>query len=253
MEKYALITGASSGIGKEFAYQLANLGYSLILVARREERLKKISEEINNDCIIIETDLSKEEDIIKLYEQTKDLNIKILINNAGFGECGNYLKTNLDKEIAMIDVNVKAVHYLTKLYLNLMQDKNDTYILNVASIAGLMPAGPYMATYYASKSYVTSLTRAIQKELKDNKIQTYIGCLCPGPVQTEFNKVANVKFSLKGITSKKCVSYALKKMFKKKTIIIPTFIIKMAYYLSRISPSKLTIYITSKQQKRKIR
>lgn len=253
MDQYALITGASSGIGKEFVYQLANFGYSFILVARREERLKRIAQEINTKCLIVEADLSKEEDIINLYEKTKDLNIKILINNAGFGECGSFLKTDLNKEIAMIDVNVKAVHYLTKLYLNLMQNKSGTYILNVASIAGLMPAGPYMATYYATKSYVTSLTLAINKELKDNKIETYLGCLCPGPVQTEFDKVANVKFSLKGITAKKCVSYALKKMFKKKSIILPTITIKMAYYLSKISPSKISIHIASKQQKRKVR
>ncbi len=252
IEKYAVVTGASSGIGKEFAYQLSNLGYNLVLIARREERLKAIAQKLKTKSIIIEADLSNIEECYKVVERLKNVNVSILINNAGFGDCGEFTKTDLEKELNMIDVNIKAVHILTKLFLERFKNQKDTYILNVASVAGLMPSGPYMATYYASKAYVASLTQAIAKEVKDNKFYTYVGCLCPGPVRTEFDHVANVKFSLKGISSEKCVTYAIKKMKKRKIAIIPTFLIKCAYFLSKISPRRLTTHITSKQQKRKI-
>ena len=125
----------------------------------------------------------------------------MLINCAGFGDFGAFTTTSLDKELEMIDVNIKAVHILTKKFLPDMIAKNEGYILNVASVAGLMPAGPYMATYYATKAYVTSFTSAIAEELEEKKSNVYVGSLCPGPVDTEFNKVADVKFNLKGITS----------------------------------------------------
>src|SRR3712207_3650653 len=118
--------------------------------------------------------------------------------------------------MSMIDINIKAVHILTKLFIQDFLKRDKGYILNVASSAGLMPAGPYMSTYYASKSYVTSLTSGIARELKEHKSNVYIGALCPGPVETEFNKVANSDFSIKGISAKFCAECAVSGMFKRK-------------------------------------
>ena len=252
MEEYAVITGASSGIGKEFAFRLSKLNYNIILVARREDKLKKIASQIKTNTIVFSADLSNQEECLKLINFIKNYNVSIFINNAGFGKCEQSINIDETNELKMIDVNVKAVHLLTKLVLKQINNKEDTFILNVASIAGLLPSGPYMATYYATKSYITSFTQSIAKELKDNKSKTYIGCLCPGPVKTEFDEVANVKFSLKSISAEKCVSVAIKKMFQKKTIIIPTFKIKAVSFFSKIFPRKIVGFIVAKQQKRKI-
>jgi short-subunit dehydrogenase len=249
--KIALITGASAGIGKEFAKKLSQQGYDLILVARREDRLVEISKQLPTKSQIITADLAKTEECYRLYEETKDKNISMLINCAGFGDFGAFTTTSLDKELEMIDVNIKAVHILTKKFLPDMIARNEGYILNVASVAGLMPAGPYMATYYATKAYVTSFTSAIAEELEEKKSNVYVGSLCPGPVDTEFNKVADVKFNLKGITSEYCVNYALDKMYKSKKIIVPTMLLKGALFSSKLAPRNLVVRLTSRQQKKK--
>ena len=140
----ALITGASSGIGRDFAKILATKGYDLVLVARDEERLKELQKELNTNVKIVSMDLSNIENCKKLHAENPD--IDLLINNAGFGDCGNFTHTNLDKEISMINTNIVAYHTLTKLYLIDMKKLNKGHILNVASIAGFMP-GPLMSTY----------------------------------------------------------------------------------------------------------
>ena len=251
-KSYALITGASSGIGEEFAKKLAKKGYPLILTARREERLKKLAKKLKTQVIVIEADLSSDSDRNRLIEKIRPYEIGILINNAGFGDCGAFTNTRLEKEMNMIEVNIKAVHFLTKKLLPGMLKNNSGYILNVASSAGLFPAGPYMAAYYATKSYVASLTRAIAHEIKERGKNVYIGCLCPGPVNTEFNAVANVEFALKGISPEFCARYALKKMFQKKTVIIPTLTLKLAVFFIRFLPSNIMIALTAHQQKRKL-
>ena len=210
-----LLTGASSGIGKDMAKILNKKGYDLVLVARDEEKLnnvkRKLEEEnIGNKIEIVPMDLSKELNCKKLCEQVKD--IDILINNAGFGDCGNFTKTDLEKEIKMIKTNIVAYHILMKEYLKQMKEKNSGKILNVASIAGFMP-GPLMATYYATKNYVVRLSEAIREELKKEKSKVQISILCPGPVATNFNKVANVKFNLREADSMQVAKYAIKKFF----------------------------------------
>jgi Short-chain dehydrogenases of various substrate specificities len=246
-----MITGASSGIGKEFAKALSTGEYHLILVARREERLIALKDQLGCECTIITSDLSQREQCYDLYDKVKDFNIELLINNAGFGDCGFFVEGDLEKELDMLNVNVKALHILTKLILKQMYHRNSGYILNVASSAGLFPGGPYMASYYATKAYVTSFTQAIAKELKDMNSSVYIGCLCPGPVHTEFNYVANVEFSLKGISAAECVRYCLKMMKKKKIVIIPSLIMKLAVVLGKISPRSLCIAVAAHQQKKK--
>lgn len=252
MKRYAVVTGASSGIGMEFARQLAKKGYSLVLTARREERLKELAKELSVECKIILADLSKEEECRRLFEEIKDLKIAVFINNAGFGNCGKFTDSSLEKELTMIRVNIEAMHILMKLVLQKMQTENTGYILNVASSAGLLPAGPYMSAYYATKAYVTSLTRGVAEELREAGSRVYIGCLCPGPVDTEFNSVANVEFALKGIRAKDCVAYALQQMARRQTVIVPTLLMKLATTSGRIVPQKLCTQLVARQQKKKM-
>ena len=159
----ALITGTSSGIGKDMARYLSELGYDLVIVARNKEQLENLKNELKTNVEVIAMDLSDKDNCYKLHEQVQK--IDILINNAGFGEFGEFIETDLEKEISLIQTNITALHILTKLYLKDMVNENRGHILNVASIAGFMP-GPLMATYYASKNYVVALTRAIKKEVR---------------------------------------------------------------------------------------
>lgn len=243
----ALITGASSGIGQEFAKVLAEKGFNLILVARRKGRLSDLRREIINTynvkIRVLTADLSNEEECVKLYETVKKVKIDILINNAGFGLFGKFTETNLHRELEMIDVNIKAVHILTKLFVQDFAQRNYGFILNVSSIAGFM-AGPLMATYYASKNYVTQLTRAISQELKKDKKNVYLGVLCPGPVNTEFNKVAGAEFAVGGVSASYVARYAISEMFKGSTVIIPNAGIKALVAASKIVPSKLVLKAT---------
>jgi hypothetical protein len=249
---YAIVTGASSGLGFEFAKQLSNMGYKIVLVARRRGKLEQIQKILKTESIVFEADLGKTEECIRLMEETKKLDIEVLVNNAGFGDCGRFYETDANKDLAMIDVNVSAVHLLMKMMLQRMKSRSSGgYILNVASSAGLFPAGPYMATYYATKAYVTSLTRAVARELEEEQSEIYVGALCPGPVDTEFNDVADVEFALKGISAKKCVSYAIDQMFKKRVIIIPTLRMKVVCYGSKLIPSRQVVAMTGRQQKKK--
>ena len=245
----ALITGASSGIGRDISKTLSNLGYDLIVVARRKDLLLKLQEEVNTKVEIIELDLSKEENVYKLYEKTKG-RVDFLINNAGFGLFGMTYKTDLDTELKMIDVNVKCVHILTKLFLQEFVKKDKGRILNVASSAGFM-AGPRLNTYYATKNYVLKFTMAIYEELRQMKSNVHISALCPGPVNTEFNRVAKGKFELKGLSSEYVAKYAIKKSLKNKLLIIPGTTMKIGVFMIRFVPYKLLLRITYGIQKRK--
>lgn len=249
---YAVITGASAGIGAEFARQLAKKGYPLVLIARREDRLSELKRTLKVDCEVIAADLSNLAECERVLAALKDKPVALFINNAGFGDCGSFTETDISKELSMIDLNIKAMHYLMKGILIKMQSCQNGSILNVASSAGLLPAGPYMSAYYATKAYVASLTRGVAEELRQAGSPVYVGCLCPGPVNTEFNRVANVNFALPGISAKKCVRYALRKMKKRKVTIVPTLAIRAAVLGGRLLPFKITVKITSQQQKKKL-
>lgn len=214
----ALITGASSGIGRDIARQLNKKGYELVLVARDENKLNDLKNELGEGVQVVSMDLSIDKNCKELHTKVHD--IDLLVNNAGFGTCGDFTKTDLEKEIKMINTNITAYHILTKLYLQDMIKQDKGQILNVASIAGFMP-GPLMATYYATKSYVVRLSEAIREELKKQKSNVKISVLCPGPVDTNFNKVADVEFSTKGLTSEYVAKYTVKKLEKNKFYIIP--------------------------------
>ena len=247
----ALITGASSGIGKDMARILAQKNYELVLVARDIKKLEETKNELEKitKVEIISTDLSNEENCKELYKKVQ--NIDILINNAGFGDCGNFTKTSLEKDLNMIKTNIIAYHILTKLYLIDMKAKNQGKILNVASIAGFMP-GPLMATYYATKNYVVRLSEAIREELKKEKSNIQISILCPGPVETNFNKVANVKFNLREANSMNVAKYAIKKLEKGKFYIVPGIDIKIAKIGAKIIPSNIIAKFAYMAQKKKI-
>ena len=248
-----LITGASSGIGREFAKIMAKKGNDLVLIARNRTELEKLAKELKeNNSInveVIDTDLSIAENCIEIHKKVQ--NVDILINNAGFGDCGNFTNTSLNKEISMINTNIVAYHILMKLYLIDMKAKGKGQIFNVASIAGFMP-GPLMATYYATKAYIVRISEAIREELKKEKSNVKISILCPGPVNTNFSKVANVKFHLKEASSEEVAKYAIKKMEKGKFYIIPGIDVKLAKIGAKFAPTTLTAKIAYKIQKRKI-
>lgn len=246
----ALITGASSGIGRDMAIYLGQLGYDLILVSRDVNRLNETARKINTNVEICPMDLTGRDNCFKLYDKYKDEDIDFLINNAGFGLFGNSWETDINKELKMIDLNVTAVHILTKLFLQDMVKKDKGRILNVASIAGFL-VGPTLNTYYATKNYVTKWTMGIYEELKKKKSNVHISCLCPGPVDTNFNKVANVKFALKGLSSEYVAKYGIDKCLKNKMLIIPGFIVKLGAFFSRFVPYKLLLKIMYFVQKQK--
>ena len=243
--KTVWITGASSGIGLAFAHAYAQKGYRLILTARREERLKKIAARLDVPCRIVAADLSSEAECKKVCEVLKQEQIDIFINNAGYGTCGDFLETDLDKELGMIRVNVEAMHILCKEVLRQMEFRGHGTILNVASSAGLLPGGPYMATYYATKSYVVSLTKSIHEELRRKKCKVYVCALCPGPVDTEFFDIAgsNVKPLKRMVMAKpeNVVEQAIKDAALGNELSIYGKAMKLAYVAGRFLPHRLLL------------
>lgn len=244
-----LITGASSGIGRDIARYLNKLGHKLYLVARDEEKLKVLCKELNDAKYFVH-DLSKEKEVYKVYEELKSENIDFLVNNAGFGLFGFFDETSIDKELEMIDVNIKALHILTKLFLKDMVLKDEGRILNIASSAGFY-AGPYLNTYYATKNYVLKLTLGIYEELRVRKSNVKISVLCPGPVNTNFNNVAGGNFNTKGLSSEYVAKYAIDKALKNKLIIVPGTMMKLGVFFSRFLPYKLQLKFIYKIQANK--
>lgn len=248
----ALITGASSGIGRDMARVLAEKGWDLILVARRKQRLEELENELKSVMVTcIAADVSTKEGCIALYETVKKEEIDMLVNNAGFGVCGTFVKNDLEEELQMLRTNIEAVHILTKLFLRDFAQRGSGHILNTASSAGFM-AGPMLAAYYASKNYVVRLTQAIYEELRRSHTDVHISVLCPGPVDTEFNQVAKVRFSLKGMQSCDVAKYGIEKALKGKLVIIPGIQMKLAKFFGRFASDKLMLKISYHIQKRKL-
>ena len=241
-----LITGASSGIGRDMARYLSSLGHELYLVARNEEKLKKIAKECKNAKYYV-YDLNDTENCYKLYNELKNENIDFLINNAGFGLFGYFNETNLDRELEMINVNIISLHILTKLFLKDMIKKDNGRILNVASSAGFY-AGPYLSTYYATKNYALKLSMALYEELKEQGSHVHISVLCPGPVETEFNNVAGGHFNTKSLSSEYVAKYAVDKALKNKLIIVPGTTMKLGLFFSRFLPYKVMLKTVYKIQ-----
>ncbi len=247
----ALITGASSGLGLDMARYLATQDCELILVSRNKSKLEELQKKLPTKTTIIVADLSNEQKVKELYVQIKQQNIDILINNAGLGDFGYLTDTDLSKDLELINTNIKALHILTKNIVKDMEKRDtDTYIMNVASSAAFQP-GPLMSTYYATKSYVYQLTEALWYEEKKKKTKVHVSVLCPGPVETNFNNVAGVHFSVKPMKSTVVAKYAIDKMFKNKMLIIPGFKMKCAKFFSRFVSDKFMLKTIYKIQEKK--
>ena len=197
--------------------------------------------------------MGREEEVNRLIDRLKEEeDLRFMINNAGFGSAGEFEEDVPENDLQMIGVNVRAVHLLTHAALLQMEKKNRGTILNVASIAGLMPGGPFMATYYATKAYVVSLTSAIAQELRRKKSRIRIFALCPGPVDTNFNRVAGVKFALPGISAKTCVSEAFAGMKRGSVILVPGRLMRVSSVFARLLPRGFVLKLISGAQKRKL-
>lgn len=244
----ALITGASSGIGKEISKYLASFGYDLYVVSRNKKELESIYQDYQVKVTMIELDLTSTDNCYQLHKMLQRKNIDILVNNAGFGDCGNFTETNLKKELNMIDLNIKAYHILMKLFLQDFTKRGYGRVLNIGSIAGVMP-GPYMATYYATKSYIVNLSLAVAEELKLDNSKVQISVFCPGPVKTNFMKKANFHFKIKSLTAKKAAKYAIDGMFLNQMLIIPNNM-RVNYVLVKVAPKSLVLRVNAMIQER---
>ncbi len=237
-----LITGASSGIGREMARVLAPKSEKLILVGRDVGRLQALEKELSPLCpgevAGVACDISVTENCVDLHRRFPD--VDLLINNAGFGDFGEFSGTSLEKDLSMIDTNIKGLHTLMKLYLRDMVRRDQGQILNVASIAGFAP-GPLMATYYATKGYVVRLSEAVRRELRARRSRVRISVLCPGPVRTGFEKTANIGFAFHGADARKVARYALSHL--DRFYIVPTAPIRAARLLLSPLPSSLAAEI----------
>lgn len=257
---YAIITGASSGIGSELARCLLSR-LDIILVARNEDKLRELTKEYNklskryryNHTVeYYVCDVSDASECKKLYEKYKSYDVQVLINNAGSGVFGEFKDIELDRELNSVMTNIVGVHVLTKLFLKDMLRVNRGYIMNVASSAGYMPGSPYMASYYASKAYVLNMTRAIIGEERVAESNVHVSALCPGPVETNFNKTAGITTQAKGWTPRRLAKYAIGKMYDGDEIILPGIVVKATYVLHKIIPDSVLISIAGKWQKNKM-
>lgn len=256
MKDYTIITGASSGIGYELANLFAKDKHNLILVARNNERLQNIKDELkvmNIDIKILSLDLSNMDDCDKLIRFVEENKMKIdtLVNNAGIGSFGDFKDVEWNTEEKLIDINIKAVTKLTKYFLPKMVEQKYGGVLNVASTAAFA-AGPRMAAYYASKAYVLNLTEAIYEEVKGYGIK--VSCLCPGPVKTSFQSKAGIKKSegaKKYLMDADIVAKLGYNGFKKgKLIIIPGFKNKILVGANKILPGVISRKIILKTNKK---
>ena len=254
--KTVLITGASSGIGREFAEIYAEKGYNLVITARRKEKLKEIKEkypDVKVDMIVCDLSLSESPDY--LYETIKASGtlIDILINNAGFGLFGEFKDTDPAKEEEMIDLNIQALVKMTKLFMKDMVERNSGKILNVASMAAFQP-GPLMSVYYATKAFVLSFSQAVRNELRNTNVT--ISTLCPGPTVTEFEKSAELGNSklfstMKPVSARDVALIGYRGLEENKSVIIPGFINKLTIFFVRFIPRNMLANITRKIQEKK--
>ncbi len=246
MTKTVLITGASSGIGYEMARVFAKNDYQLVLVARRTEPMKALKSEFPKIKITtIQKDLSADTACQEVFDEVKDIQIDVLVNNAGFGDTGEFHTLSKDKQTNMIDLNVRALTELTHLFGAKMVERKSGKILNVASVVAFMP-GPKMATYFATKAFVLSLSQALSQEWGKYGVQ--VMALCPGVTTSGFQDVANQGHlemtKAKNIpTSKEVAQFGYDKLMSGKTLVVHGFTNKVFTFLPRILPRKVVLNI----------
>lgn len=251
--KTAVITGATSGIGYEIMKLLIRDGYHCIAAGRNEEKLLEIvNESEKNRVTAVSLNLSNKKECYRLFELSLGYNTEVMINSAGIGVYGEFAETSFKPDMEMLDVNVRAVHILMKLFLRKFMCNNHGYILNVASSAGFLP-GPMMSGYYAGKSYVINLSAAVREEVIRKKRNVKISVLCPGPVDTSFNERAGIKGKYKGISAEEAAKAAVYGMRSEKFMIIPESSIRFIYMLSGIFPKEFEAFVNYFVQKKKKR
>jgi len=257
MKPYALITGASSGIGLELANTFAKNGYNLVLVARSKDKLDAVAAECKTqhgtESLVIEADLSKMNSAQKIFETTKkaQINIDALVNNAGFGDFGEFSSRDWQKQSDMIHLNIHALTHLTHLYLPQMIEQKNGYILNVASIVAFFP-GPLMSVYFATKAFVLSFSEAISEELIGTGVS--VTALCPGATESGFQKAAVLEESRmvknrKMPTAAEVAEYGYNAMIAKKVVAVPGLLNNLRVLSPRFLPrSTMRKIVKSLQQ-----
>lgn len=244
--KYVLITGGATGIGRGFSNAFADLGYNLIITSRNKDNLaaakKEIEKKYSVKVFIFIADLTDENKRKELLEYASNYNITALVNNAGIGEANSFIDADYNKERQLIDLNIIALHHLFKHFYQLFTEKGEGRIINVSSMASFT-AGPYAATYYATKAYVTSLTKAVSFEAKTHNVN--IQAVCPGSTKTNFYLTAGTKEKF----YKKNPDYVARMAVESnKTIIVPGLKNKINYVLIKFLPYKLIMRVAAKRQ-----
>lgn len=251
--KTALITGGSSGIGYELSKIFLRENYDVVLVASNKEKLiqaaKKLLISEDNIIKIIPADLANPKSARAIFEQLKkeQIQIDVLVNNAGFGSCGKFVEMDLLTEESMVNVNVNSLMILTKLFAQEMVKRGSGKILNVASVAGFLP-GPLMAVYYASKAFVVSFSQALSSELEGTGVT--VSVLCPGPTATEFQKRAFLEDSsslgVVMMNAKEVSEIGFRGLMTEKRIIVPGLRNKLQVFLIRFIPTNILLSIIRK-------
>jgi len=258
MAEYALITGASNGIGMELARIAASKSINLIILARNAEKMMQLRTELETlysvKVLAVGCDLAEPDTVEKIAALLNGRGIvpDILINNAGFGMYGTFDRIGADTEESMIQLNIASLTTLTKIIYRQMRSRGKGKILNVSSIAGFMP-GPWMAVYHATKAYVLSFSEALAAEAKGSGVT--VTALCPGPTATNFENRASTGAGIKVFqkfgklpTAKEVAEYGWKSMIKGKTVAVHGTISRLLIFLIRFLPRKMVVNITGKMQ-----
>ena len=248
--KYALITGATSGIGKDFAIALAKKGYNLILTGRREKELNELKNDLEKkqkiEIILILGDFSNCETINNIVTSAKGKQIEFLINNVGYGNKMNFFEGTLEESLKMIDIHIKSV---VKLCYEIAPFMKNSYIINTSSMAAYLPTS-YNHIYSSTKVFLITFSEALNFSLKSLNIKVKV--LCPGFTYTDFHRygknIKNKKNNWKWMTSEKVVKYTMKNLNNKKVILIPGILNKMVYYFIKLMP-KIIVYIFLAKEK----
>jgi short-subunit dehydrogenase len=241
LTKVALITGASAGLGVDFARELSKRGHKLVLVARRKDRLAALAKELGN-ARVVAIDLSKPDAVDKLMADVAKAGeqVEVLVNNAGFGAIGRFAELDAKRQRQMIDLNVGALMDLCRAVAPEMIARKSGAILNVASTAAFQP-GPKMAVYFATKAVVLSFTEALHEELKPHGVK--VSCLCPGPTRTEFGEVAGFKgsgaFDKVGMESLPVVVAGLRGLDQNRAVVVPGLVNKVGAASTRFVPRSI--------------
>lgn len=254
--KTTLITGAANGLGREFAGIYAKENNNLLLIDVDETKLLEIVNELKNKYTVtvdyMVADLSSKEEIKKVYNYTveKDHFVNNLVNCAGFGDRCDFVDMNIDKQLAMTDVDCNALLYFTKVFLDNMLKYDEGHIINIASIAGFMP-GPFMCTYHACKAFVLLLGEAISYEIRKTNVKLLT--LCPGPFLSEFVKKAHNDYTfkkIKPVTALKVAEFGYKKSIKGKSLAIVGFKNRLTVFACRFFPRKMVTMVSAKNMKK---